>query len=154
MDFFKNGFCNRRGPHNQGCLFRHDEIEGQGKIESAKTETGAEVLVFKAEAMGWNGQRAVEKQGFSDVAQAARDWAKSKLREQEARPATLLAGGVAPVPGKAAAAAAAAAAPHDDAWPHALPCGAARGHPLMNWAAVPEPAATADGQSWARPGWG
>ena len=110
MDFFKNGFCNRRGPHNQGCLFRHDEIEGQGKIESAKTETGAEVLVFKAEAMGWNGQRAVEKQGFSDVAQAARDWAKSKLREQEARPATLLAGGVAPVPGKTAAAAAAAAA--------------------------------------------
>ena len=54
----------------------------------------------------------------------------------------------------AAAAAAAAAAPHDDAWPHALPCGAARGHPLMNCAAVPEPAATADGQSWARPGWG
>ena len=27
MDFFKNGVCNRRGPHNQGCLFRHDEIE-------------------------------------------------------------------------------------------------------------------------------
>ena len=69
MDFFKNGFCNRRGPHNQGCLFRHDEIEGQGKIEGAKTETGAEVLVFKAEAMGWNGQRAVEKQGYSDMAQ-------------------------------------------------------------------------------------
>ena len=33
MDFFKQGFCNRRGPHNQGCLFRHDEIEGKGKIE-------------------------------------------------------------------------------------------------------------------------
>ena len=32
MDFFKQGFCNRRGPHNQGCLFRHDEIEGKGKI--------------------------------------------------------------------------------------------------------------------------
>ena len=86
MDFFKNGFCNRRGPHNQGCLFRHDEIEGQGKIESAKTETGAEVLVFKAEALGgWNSQRAVEKQGYSDVAQAARDWAKSKQREQIGR---------------------------------------------------------------------
>ena len=34
MDFFKSGFCNRKGPHNQGCLFRHDEIEGKGKIEA------------------------------------------------------------------------------------------------------------------------
>ena len=51
-----------------------------------------------------------------------------------------------------AAAAVAAAAAHDDAWPHALHCWAARGHPLMNCAAVPDPAATADGQSWARPG--
>ena len=53
MDFFKNGFCNRRGPHNQGCLFRHDEIEGQpGKIEAAVKDVGREVEVFKAEAMG------------------------------------------------------------------------------------------------------
>ena len=51
MDFFKQGFCNRRGPHNQGCLFRHDEIEGQGKLETNdKKEVGREVEVFKAEA--------------------------------------------------------------------------------------------------------
>eukprot|EP00964_Phaeocystis_antarctica_P066304 scaffold40053_cov21-Phaeocystis_antarctica.AAC.1 len=38
------------------------------------------------------------------MAQAARDWAKSKMREREARPATLLAGGAAPAPGQMAAA--------------------------------------------------
>ena len=32
MDFFRQVVCNRRGPHNQGCLFRHDEIEGKGKV--------------------------------------------------------------------------------------------------------------------------
>ena len=74
------------------------------------------MLVFKAEALGgWNSQRAVEKQGYSDVAQAARDWAKSKQREQDARPATILAGGVAP----AARQLAAAVAPLPAGWKEA-----------------------------------
>ena len=53
MDFFKQGFCNRRGPHNQGCLFRHDEIEGKGKIvdETAKA-VDEKVQFFAAEASG------------------------------------------------------------------------------------------------------
>ena len=109
MDFFKNGFCNRRGPHNQGCLFRHDEIEGQGKIETARPEAGREVTVFKAEAMGWNAQ-AVVKVAYSDMAKAAKEWAKNK--EATAQPAaTPVAVALPPGPAASQPAAAPAAAP-------------------------------------------
>lgn len=78
MDFYKQGFCNRRGPHNQGCLFRHDEIEGKGKIDTGKPEVSWEVEVFAQEAQGKTnkGSRAV---AFSDMARAAAEYAvKSK----------------------------------------------------------------------------
>ena len=110
MDFYKNGFCNRRGPHNQGCLFRHDEIEGQpGKIESAdKKDMSREVAVFKAEALyGWNATNAVVKVGFSDMAKAAREWAKKK----DAEAARGLRAAAAAAAAAAASRAAAAAAP-------------------------------------------
>ena len=113
MDFYKNGFCNRRGPHNQGCLFRHDEIEGQpGKIESAdKKDMSREVVVFKAEAIyGWNATNAVVKLGFSDLAKAAREWAKKKDAEAAAQAAAAAAAAAAVASSATAAAAAAAPA--------------------------------------------
>ena len=55
MDFFKQGFCNRRGPHNQGCLFRHDEVEGKGKIIDEQATHHVDDLaveLYTAEAQG------------------------------------------------------------------------------------------------------
>jgi pre-mRNA-processing factor 40 len=80
MDFYKQGFCNRRGPHNQGCLFRHDEIEGKGKIDTGKPEVSWEVEVFGLEAQGKTnkGSRAV---AFSDMARAAAEYALKRKAE-------------------------------------------------------------------------
>lgn len=86
MDFFKQGFCNRRGPHNQGCLFRHDEIEGKGKIPDAGmvvrvTETV--VQLFTVEAQGRVGIMS-GKEAKSDVAAAAVEYAKRREEELQA----------------------------------------------------------------------
>ena len=80
MDFFKQGFCNRRGPHNQGCLFRHDEIEGKGKIDDSGMVvrvTKTAVDLFTVEAQGHVGITS-GKEGSSDVAEAAAAWAKKR----------------------------------------------------------------------------
>jgi len=82
MDFYKQGFCNRRGPHNQGCLFRHDEIEGKGKIEQPAKAIPPEVMLFGMEAQG-----VLHKAGtntLSEVTKAAKQWAESRKTEIEA----------------------------------------------------------------------
>mmetsp|Transcript_11453 Transcript_11453/g.24517 ORF Transcript_11453/g.24517 Transcript_11453/m.24517 type:complete len:359 (-) Transcript_11453:125-1201(-) len=80
MDFYKQGFCNRRGPHNQGCLFRHDEIEGKGKIETGKVEVSWEVEYFAMEAQG-KMNKAGRTLAYSDISKAAAEWA-AKRREE------------------------------------------------------------------------
>eukprot|EP00962_Isochrysis_galbana_P020119 scaffold5874_cov140-Isochrysis_galbana.AAC.1 len=82
MDFYKQGFCNRRGPHNQGCLFRHDEIEGKGKIEQPVKDVPPEVVYFGLEAQG-----QLDGPGpaaLPDLAKAAQAWAESRKEEMEA----------------------------------------------------------------------
>ena len=84
MDFYKQGFCNRRGPHNQGCLFRHDEIEGKGKVEvPGKADVSWEVCVFGREAQGKkrNTSRCVV---VDDLASAAAAWVEKRKAEVEA----------------------------------------------------------------------
>ena len=87
MDFFRQGVCNRRGPHNQGCLFRHDEIEGKGKVVDTQAVASriepAQVEVFTVEAQG----RVAESFGKlarSDVAAAAAMYAKAREAQLKA----------------------------------------------------------------------
>ena len=89
MDFFKQGFCNRRGPHNQGCLFRHDEVEGKGKIDDSgmiMRVTQTQVDVFEVEAQGRVGILS-GRSGASDVAAAAVAYAKRRETDLEAQAA-------------------------------------------------------------------
>jgi pre-mRNA-processing factor 40 len=91
MDFFKQGFCNRRGPHNQGCLFRHDEIEGKGKIADVLGDAGIKVSetaveLFTMEAQGRVGPMSA-KMASSDVADAAAEYAKRREAELVAQEA-------------------------------------------------------------------
>lgn len=79
MDFFKQGFCNRRGPHNQGCLFRHDEIEGKGKIVDEQSTAKYEpvpVGVYTAESSGRVG--IFGKYAKSDLEKAAKEYAEQR----------------------------------------------------------------------------
>lgn len=79
MDFFKQGFCNRRGPHNQGCLFRHDEIEGKGKIvdeQSTAQYDEMAVNIFTAEANGKIG--IYGKYASTDLEEAAKQYAAQR----------------------------------------------------------------------------
>ena len=83
MDFFKQGFCNRRGPHNQGCLFRHDEIEGKGKIDDSgmvKRVTDQQVQLFTMEAQA-RCSSLFPKLAKSDVEDDAKAYAKMKEAE-------------------------------------------------------------------------
>ena len=90
MDFFKQGFCNRRGPHNQGCLFRHDEIEGKGKIDDSgmvKKVPQIAIDAYTVEAQGHVGILS-GLMGATDVKLAAAEYAKRKelqLIEEERR---------------------------------------------------------------------
>ena len=82
MDFFKNGVCNRRGPHNQGCLFRHDEIEGQGKVEIDDPHRPEAWVVenFANEAKGLYVFQS-HRLAYSDVQKEAKEYAKQKEKE-------------------------------------------------------------------------
>ena len=82
MDFFKQGFCNRRGPHNQGCLFRHDEVEGKGKIvdeQLVSRVTDAQVELYVAEAHGRVGVWG--KYARADLEEAAKEYAQKREAE-------------------------------------------------------------------------
>lgn len=64
----------------QGCLFRHDEIEGKGKIvdENAVAEVSWQVEVFAAEAQGR--QKPTTKAAYTDMARAAAAYAAMKKK--------------------------------------------------------------------------
>ena len=84
--------CGRRDPeprpkpeadglahHSQGCLFRHDEIEGKGKIvDESQTEVTWQVEVFAAEAQGRTKQEG--RAAYTDMARAAAAFAEQKKK--------------------------------------------------------------------------
>jgi len=118
MDFFKQGFCNRRGPHNQGCLFRHDEIEGKGKIvdENANVDVMWQVEAFGAEAQGRT-KCGTTKAAYTDMARAAAAYAAQRKKELAAQEAAAKAAPpAAAAPAAASTATAGAEAPLPAGW--------------------------------------
>ena len=88
MDFFKQGVCNRRGPHNQGCLFRHDEIDGRGKIVDESMVMKVDQLqvdLFVSESSG--GVGVWGKYARDDLADAAAAYAKQRELQLQAEAA-------------------------------------------------------------------
>ena len=82
MNFFKNGVCNRRGPHNQGCLFRHDETQASGKINTVKPEAAAEVRRFREDAMGLTPE-PLKILTQEEIARQVTEWCEAKRAQME-----------------------------------------------------------------------